>query len=491
MTIIKRLKSLLFENKGLRQTITKNVFWLSISQFGSRLIRAVIIIYAARALGTAEYGVFSYLLGLAGFFTIFGDIGINQIITREMAKKPERQSIYFSTAFWMKIFLFLITAILIIFIAPYFSKIEKVNQLIYIVALIMVFDGLREFCLTLFRAKEKMELEALIMILTNTAITAFGFIALYFYIDSQSLALSYAIATAIGALAAIIILKSEFKTIISKFDKNLIVPIIGSAWPILLTGIIGALMFNTDIIMLGWWKTAEEIGVYSASQKIVLLLYALPAILASAFFPALSRLIGKGDNNKIKELMEKSVSVVFFIAVPLAIGGVILGKPIIELIYGKEYLPSVPIFQILIATSFIIFPSTLIANALVAYNQQKKLGLYTAIGAGANVALNAVMIPLYGAIGAAAATFISQYANNIPAWRLIKKINNFHIFRHLKKITAGAIIMGGFSFVFDKSGVNVIINMIISAGIYFGILYLLKEKIIDEVKIIFIRAIKK
>ena len=104
MTIIKRLKSLLFENKGLRQTITKNVFWLSISQFGSRLIRAVIIIYAARALGTAEYGVFSYLLGLAGFFTIFGDIGINQIITREMAKKPERQSIYFSTAFWMKFF---------------------------------------------------------------------------------------------------------------------------------------------------------------------------------------------------------------------------------------------------------------------------------------------------------------------------------------------------------------------------------------------------
>ena len=51
--------------------------------------------------------------------------------------------------------------------------------------------------------------------------------------------------------------------------------------------------------------------------------------------------------------------------------------------------------------------------------------------------------------------------------------------------------MGIFSFVFDKSGVNVIINIIISAGIYFGILYLLKEKIINEVKIIFIRAIKK
>lgn len=489
--MIKRLKSLLFENRGLRQTITKNVFWLSISQFGSRLIRAIIIIYAARALGAAEYGIFSYLLGLAGFFTIFGDIGINQIITREMAKKPERQSDYFSTAFWIKIFLFLTTAALIVFIAPYFSKIEKANQLIYIVALIMIFDGLREFCFTLFRAKEKMELEALIMVLTNVAITIFGFVALYFYIDSQSLALSYAVATAIGALIAIVILKSEFKIVINKFDKSLITPIVFSAWPILLTGIIGALMFNTDIIMLGWWKTAEEIGLYSAGQKIVLLLYALPAILASAFFPTLSRLIGQGENNKIKQLMEKSVSAAFFIGIPLTIGGIVLARPITELVYGVEYLPSVPIFQILIATLFVVFPSTLIANSLVAYNQQKKLGLYTAIGAGANIVLNAALIPFYGAIGAAIATFISQYANNIPAWRLIKKINNFYIFRHLKKIIAGAIIMGIFSFIFNKSGMNVIINIIISAGIYFGVLYLFKEKIIDEIKIILAKVTGK
>lgn len=480
--MISRLKELLFQNKSQKQTIVKNVFWLGLSQAGSRLIRAIIIIYAARALGKADYGVFSYLLGLAGFFTIFGDVGINQIITREMAKHPERRLAYFSTAFWMKVFLFSAMTVLIVFSVPYFSNVEKANQLIYIVVLITIFDGLREFCFTAFRAKEKMEMEALVMTLTNTAITVFGFIALYFYLSSQSLGWSYAIATAAGATAGVVILRSSFKAVLSGFDKNLIKPIIKDAWPILLTGTVGALSFNTDIIMLGWWHAAEEIGIYSASQKIVFLLYSLPAILASAFFPALSRLIGQKEKDKIKQLMEKGAAASFVIAVPMAIGGIILARPIIELIYKQEYLSSIPTFQILIATLLTVFPSTLIANALIAYNQQKKLGLYTALGAGANIALNAMLIPVYGAAGAAAATLISQYANNIPAWLLIKKMNNFHTFRHLKKITAAAIIMGVFSFLLNKIELNVIMNIVVSAGIYFGTLYLFKEEFLEEIK---------
>ncbi|PIY59464.1 flippase, partial [Candidatus Wolfebacteria bacterium CG_4_10_14_0_8_um_filter_37_11] len=48
----------------------------------SRLIRAAIIIYAARVLGAAEYGIFSYVLSFAGFFTIFADLGVSPLMTR-------------------------------------------------------------------------------------------------------------------------------------------------------------------------------------------------------------------------------------------------------------------------------------------------------------------------------------------------------------------------------------------------------------------------
>ncbi|MEK9154618.1 MAG: flippase [Patescibacteria group bacterium] len=476
-----KLKSLLFQNRNIRQTVAKNVFWLSFSQIGSRLIRAIIIIYAARALGAADYGIFSYALGLAGFFTIFSDIGISQILTREMVQKQGQKDRYFSTAFWIKIFILAITVLLIIFAAPYFSKLEAAKNLMVFIALIVIFDGLREFSLASFRAFEKMEFEALISILTNIAITTFGLIALYFAPTSKSLTLAYAFSTMIGFFVGFIILREHFKKILNCFDKSLIKPILYSAYPIALLSFFGAFMLNTDMIMLGWWKTPKEIGYYSAGQKIIQLLYTLPAILATSIFPSMSRFVNNQENERVKNLMKKGMVIIFSIAMPVFLGGVILAKPIIGLLYGKEYLPATLSFQILLFTPFFIFPQILLGNFILAHNRQKELKFPVGLGAISNIILNVLLIPPYGIVGCSIATVIAQFLNTSLTWRIAKKINDFFSFRQLSKAIIAAIIMGVIAFILNESNINVIINIIISAGIYFGTLYLLKEKILEEI----------
>ena len=94
----RRIKSFLLENKTPKQTVAKNTAWLSISDFGGRLLKAASSIYGARVLGAARYGVFSYAVALAGFFTLFIDPGINAILIREGAKAtPEDGRSLFST----------------------------------------------------------------------------------------------------------------------------------------------------------------------------------------------------------------------------------------------------------------------------------------------------------------------------------------------------------------------------------------------------------
>lgn len=480
--MLKRLKELLFQNRSTKQTITKNLFWLSFGQVASRLIRGIIIIYAARIMGANEYGLFSYLLSLAGLFTIFADIGINQTITREIAQKPAEAEKYFSTSFFIKTILFLLTTTLIIFAGPYFSKIEGVAALIHFVAIIVIFDGIREFSMSLFRAREKMELEAVVTLATNLSITLLGFGALYFSTTSELMTLSYSIATGIGALISIIILKSDFKKILVHFNKNLIKPILSMSWPVALTGIIGAFMLNTDTIMLGWWRTAEEIGLYSSGQRIIQMLYTFPAILASAIFPTLSRLIGQKNHEKITQLMELSLTASFLIAFPMAIGGIILGSPIIKFIYGNEYLPGTSSFQVLATTMIIIFPSTLIGNAILAFNKQKSAIIYMSVAAFGNMFFNAILIPRYGIVGSSIATLISQAISNVIAWMVIKKVNDFKIFIHIKKIIFSSIIMGTFSYFLNILGINVLLNIAISSFIYFLMLFILKEKLLEETK---------
>ena len=114
--MIQKITAFLFKNQSVRQTIAKNSFWLSFGEIAGRVIRAAIIIYAARVLGAAGWGAFSYAISLAGFFTIFSDFGVSSILTREAAKNDTFRLKYLSTIFFIKLILAAITLILIIFV---------------------------------------------------------------------------------------------------------------------------------------------------------------------------------------------------------------------------------------------------------------------------------------------------------------------------------------------------------------------------------------
>ncbi|MBN2197986.1 flippase [Candidatus Wolfebacteria bacterium] len=482
---INKLKDFFFKNKTSRQTIAKNVFWLSMGQIAGRLIRALFIIYAARLLGATEYGVFSYALGLAGFFTIFADIGINQILTKEASQKPEKASIYFATSFWIKTVLLLGTIILVIFVAPHFSKIESAKIIIPFVAILVIFDNLRELSNAFFRAKEKMELEAFVNVLMNISIALIGIVILYYFSSAKAVTFSYIGSAGAGLFTAVFILREEFSKIISNFDRKLVRPILKSAWPIALSGLLGAFMLNVDIIMLGWIRSAQEIGFYSAGQKIIQLFYVLPTIIASAIFPILSRTVGKKQHQKATLIIEKGMTIILSLAIPLVIGGIILGKPIINFLYGNEYLPGALSFQVLLLTILIVFPQILLGNLVLVYNKQKKIAGYMFFASISNIVFNALLIPKFGIIGAAIATVIVQISYNILIWNMIKKVSHFKTLKNLKKIFLASIIMGIISFFLNKIGIHLIINITISAGFYLGLLFILKEKILEEGLILF------
>src|SRR3989344_5960186 len=303
----------LFNNQTISQTIAKNTFWLFSGQMISRLLRAAIVIYAARILGAAGWGAFSYALGIAAFLTVFSDIGINALIVKEASRSPELKDRYLSTAFFSKLGMLSILILGTIAFFPYLTRIEEAAAIMPILIFVFAFDTLRELGSALSRSLEKMEIEAGIQIFTNFVIVALGFVFLSMQKTSQSLALAYAIGSGAGLIAIVYALRAHFKNILKNFDKKLVKEIFMTAWPFGLMGLMGAIMLNTDIIMLGWLRSPEEVGYYSAAQKIIYLLYILPSLLASGIFPSLVRLV-KSDSEKARQLLEKTVAVVFLAA---------------------------------------------------------------------------------------------------------------------------------------------------------------------------------
>ncbi len=297
-----RIKNLIFNNITVRQAVAKNAFWLVVGRFGSQFIKAIITIYAARILGASEYGILSYILGFVGFFTIFADVGISSILTREISQKPKEENRYFSTLFRIKIGLLVFTIFLLVFVAPYFAKIEGAALIIPFIALLVLFEGLRDFITAYFKGKEMMEMDAITMIGTSASLVAFGFIALYISPTHQALITAYILSSICGFLIAVSFLRKSLKKIIGNFSKDIVPSMVKSAWPIAVGGLVYSFMFNVDVIMLGWWRAPFEVGLYSAAQKIVGLIYIVPGLISSAIFPLYSRLVYKNDTEKLKLL---------------------------------------------------------------------------------------------------------------------------------------------------------------------------------------------
>lgn len=411
----------LLNNQTVHQTIAKNTFWLFSGQMISRLLRAAIVIYAARILGAASWGAFSYALGIAAFLTIFSDIGINALITKEASRNPELKDRYLSTAFFTKLFLLSVFVIGVVAFFPYLIKIEEAAMIMPILIFVFAFDTLRDLGSALSRALEKMQIEAGINIFTNFAIVAFGFVFLYFNKTSESLAFAYALGSALGLVAIIIALKSHFQNIFKNFDKKLVKEILVTAWPFGLMGLMGAIMLNTDIIMLGWLRSAEEVGYYSAAQKPIQLLYILPTLLASSIFPVMARL-AKTNPAEVKIILGKYLRLVIFAAIPITIIGLLFSGQIINLLFGAEYSSAITAFRILMLTILIVYPSTLLGNAIFAYDHQKSFVVFVAAAAIGNVAFNLLLIPSFGIEGAAIGTILTQILTNGLIWRKMRQI---------------------------------------------------------------------
>lgn len=480
--VLDKIKSFLFRNRTEGQTVAKNVVWLSISNFGGRLLKAAIVIYGARALGTSEWGVFSYVATLAGFLTYLMDPGVNAILMRDASKvDEERRRAIFSTTFVIKT-IFLAAGIgIVLFIAPHFSILPGAKALLPIVACILIFDTSREFFSSLIRAKEKMELEAAIFLLTNASVVVFSYLLLVHAPTAQSFGWGYAAGTAVGAAAAAVILRPYLDNMFSYFSRALVLPILRSAWPFAISGVLGLLLTNTDILIISWMRPASDVGIYSATIRIIQILYIIPSILQYSTLPLFARL-ARRDDARLRGAFERTMGMAFMISVPIALGGIVLGTKLMAFIFGAAYVPGGLPLRVLMITLPFDFPLAIISGALFAYDAQRVLVRSSAIGAIVNTVMDLLLIPPFGITGSAFATLIAQALSNWYLWRSMNNVNRFRIFPLIKKIALAGALMAALVLLLSTSGMHVALVIVLGAIFYAGTLYVLKEPLLTEMK---------
>ncbi len=460
-------------------TVVRNIAWLLGGEVFSRLVRAALVIYAARVLGVTEWGVLSYGLSLAALLTIATDIGISASITKisssEEFDQTERDK-YVTAGLVIKIILMIVTAFGFSF---YIDAVQApISHLMFLglIALVMA-DTFRNLIVAILRSMRKMRVEAINNGLVQILILGLGIYVLKFLgASSENLVFAYALGSLIGLIWLIIYLKHQRGWGLI-FDSKKMWHLIAISWPFALLGILGSINLNIDTLMIEKMKTLYDVGLYGAAQKLILILYSFPALIAAGVFPEFAK-FAKGSGPEFGKLLKTSLVLCMMAALPLFLNGAYLAPQIMTLIYGVDYLPAYTTLQILLLSLLINFPATILGNALFAHDKQKEFVKFAILGVVGNLIFNALLIPRFGIAGAAYSTVITQILGNAFLWSKISEINNFGISREFNKTLLANAMTFGLVILLAYLKINLLLIIPFAVLVYGGILLMLKEEVV-------------
>lgn len=474
------IKTLLFDNLSTKQTIFKNTFWLATASVINKFLKFVLFVYVARILGATEYGKFTFALAFIGLFTIFADIGLSQIITREFAREKEKER-EFSAILSLKIFLSLGTLILILVGSFFITPDPLIQKVIWILALCILIESFFSTIFAFLQARQKMEYQSLASMLETLLTVGAGLFILFYFPSVQNLSYSYLFAASITLIFILIFFHFKIQRLFLSLNKSIWQRFLSMSWPLALAGVAGVIFNQTDSVMLGYFGQITQTGWYNAAYRVIGVTLIPTGLIATSFFPVLSKYF-KESKEKLQKIWDYYMELMIFLAIPLTIGGIVLAPKIIDFIYGQDYTSAVLAFQILIIMAGIAFLNTPFYDLMIVSNQQAKIFWISLSGAIINVILNLILIPKFSLYGAAVATIITQLLIFFLLVKLTLKFTSIAPFdlRLLLSFIGVALSSLTMYFVISQSPIyhlHILFSILIGAIAYFATLFGLKYAI--------------
>jgi len=453
------------------QRVAKNICIVIVGNIIFRIISLFVIIFLARYLGTIGFGKYSFVFAYLAFFGIITDLGLQNILVREMSRDEFITAKLIGNVYVIKLILSVFAVILSIAVIKLMHYPTDTATYVYIATFTLPFLSFNEIYAAIFQSNLRMEYDVIAK--------------LSFKVLSAGLIMWIIFAK--GTLMQIIIalvFSEMVKTLISycfsrKFvrpqfaiDFGLWIYLIKESMPLALSSVIWIIYYQIGIVMLSPMKGDIAVGIYSAAHKLIEPLSLIPIALTMSLFPIMSASF-KSSNDRIIKSYRLSIKYLLIIALPIAIGTMFLSDKIVLLIYGAEFANSAAVLQILIWALVFTFSNSVLLQLLISMDKQKLNTLSIGICAITNITLNFILIPIMSYNGAAIATVASNIVLFIASFYFVSEhLGILPIHKIAIKPVIAGLIMG--TFVYYSTNLNILLVIALAGLVYFTALLLLK-----------------
>lgn len=406
----------------MKNSAVKNAGWIIGCKIVQSILNLIIGLITARYLGPSNYGVISYVASVVAFAMPIMQLGLKHTLVKEFVNSPEQEGVILGTSLVLNIISGIFCMIGSVAFVMVANAGETETVLVCALYSLSLLFNATEMTQYWFQSKLMSKYPSI------AALAAYAAVALYkiYLLVTQKSVVWFALSNAIDYFLISLILMIIYRKVGGQrlsFDWKIGKKLLSASKYYIIPSLMVMIFQHSDQIMIKLMIGETETGFYSAAITCIgISAFVFTAIIDSA------RPIILQEKGRNPALYEKRVvqlySIITYVSLAQSIGMTLLAKPLVLLLYGAEYTKTASILAVAVWYVTFGYYGSVRNIWILAENQQKYLAGINVAGAIANVLLNLCLIPVWGAMGAAVASVVTQFFTNVIIGFLFKPLRH-------------------------------------------------------------------
>lgn len=405
--------------------VIHNAAWIIGCRVAESVLHLIITMLTSRYLGPSNYGVISYAASLVAFALPLMQLGIRNILIKEMVDAPEDRGTILGTGLCMN----LLSSLLCVIGITAFAQIANPNEpetvivcLLYSTSLVFEAVQILKYW---FQEKLMSKYVSLSMLAAYALVSVYQICIL---IQSKNI-FWFAITDSLKHLLIalfLILLYRRFDADALHISLQTCRRLFSRGKHYILSNMMVTVFAQTDKIMLKQMAGDTVTGYYAAAVNCANLTNFIFLAILDSTRPGIFR-SRQVSREKFERRITQTYAVIAAASVIQCLGFTLFAPLIIRVLYGTDYMPAVSVLQLVVWYTTFAHLGQVRDIWILAEDRQKLLWKLNLFGTLSNVMLNLVLIPTLGGIGAAIASLIAQFIANIGVGFLIPAIRRSNV----------------------------------------------------------------
>ena len=400
--------------------VAKNATWIIACRIVQAVFALIINMLTARYLGPSNFGLMTYASSLVAFVVPIMQLGFSAILVQEIVNNTDREGQIIGTS----ILLSFISSIFCIAGVTAFAFVANSDEPVTILvcllySIILIFQAL-DLMQYWFQAKYLSKYTSIISLCAYLIVSAYK---IYLLVTAKTVywfAISNAFDFALISISSIAIyykLGGQRLSFSMKLGKEMFV----RSKHYILSAMMVTIFAQTDKIMIKLMIDESATGYYGAAVACA----GMTSFVFTAIIDSFRPFVFEGqklDEKVYRHRLTMLYSIVIYASITQSIVMTLLARIIIHILYGAAYDPAISALRIVVWYTTFAYLGAVRNIWILANNLQSYLWKINLLGAGTNIVMNAVLIPVMGIDGAAIASLITQFFTNVLVGYIIKPI---------------------------------------------------------------------